>query len=162
MDIVLPRHLQIPLGPWLMALDADQLEQVRTLSENEQWVLMISGALDRDMRADDARDPEARHYDWPHYFDVTYGALRDRGAEAAARRRLLAAMRPIARGLWDDAGLRLTADRLAGHLACTQDTLAEWLGLTPERLAAEDAARQQAWISTVDIHSDGPEEDADA
>ena len=93
---------------------------------------------------------------------MTFGALRDRGAEAAHRRAVVTAMRPLCQGLWADPALRLTADRLAGHLACTQDTLAEWLGLTPERLAAEDAARQQAWISTVDIHSDGPKEDADA
>ncbi len=162
LNIELPRHLQLPLGPWTEALPAERQEQVRALAESDQWVLMVTEALDRDMRADDARDPDGRHYNWPLYFDATYGALRDRGAEAAARRRLADAMRPIARGLWDDPGLHLTADRMAGLLACTQDTLADWLGVTPERLAVEDAARQQAWISTVDIHSTETEADADA
>ncbi len=160
--VELTRDLFAPLDPWTYALGPERAAELSTYDEGERWVVMVREALNRDMEADDARDPEHRHYDFPHYFYASFKTLRGQGEERAQRRAIATAIGGVAQALWADPALRLTAERLAAHLACTQDELAAWLGVTPERLAAEDAGRQAAWISTVDIHSTAREEDGDA
>jgi len=147
----------VPLMAWELALPGDRRAAMDRLSKGERYRMMTREAMDRDMRADDARPPEDRHYDFPALFDSTYGQLRERGAAEAQRRALQAALATAARRLWEDETLHLTAEQLAGHLGTSQRELADWLGWTPERLQAADAERRADRAPRGSVPDDTPD-----